>query len=232
METLREILNSRFGGVLMAGAHDQEEGRCCGLELLSVYQGVPWMDDPRALGVADIRPLDDGPWSSDALRTEAMLPMLAVLRAPGPWLQEVIIRTVREIISELPGLSDRPRLQARAVQNIHEAQAAAAEAESEAEAASAADAASAAAQARSAASAWRTWRAWEEEDAGAGVPPISDGWKAWALAAWSEAAYFATAAHAASAATEAAWAWAGTAHSSADKVLSHACRIWTEELSR
>lgn len=64
---------AQHGGVLKRGKHNAGSGACCVLEARSACLGLPWTDDPYTVGMPDIRPLNDGPWSSDAVMTEAMM---------------------------------------------------------------------------------------------------------------------------------------------------------------
>ncbi len=107
---LRSLLKSRFGGVLTSGAHT-ENGEACALEAISVARGIAWTDDPKAVGMPDLRPINDID-VPDALRTKHLIPVLAAYSGWGEWSEErrvavmsrVVIFTVNRLVAELPGL--------------------------------------------------------------------------------------------------------------------------------
>ena len=67
-----EFVKDRFGGVLTHGSHTPD-GAACFHEALNVYQGKKWSDN--TAGTLNLIGLNDAPWSSDAVRTEHMLPL-------------------------------------------------------------------------------------------------------------------------------------------------------------
>jgi hypothetical protein len=155
--TFRDVVRDRFGGVLRHGKHEPD-GQACALEAASVARGLAWCDEPTHAGLPDLRPLNDGPWSSDAARTAALVPVVEALwdwpawtRAQrNRWAKRVVIETVRQIVAELPGLTSAVRDQCRAADTLPAAAAAGAAwaaAEAEAAGAAAAGAAWAAAEA-------------------------------------------------------------------------------------
>lgn len=93
-------------GHLSAGDHECPGEGACILEAVSICDGVDWTDDPNALDRPDIRPLNDGPWTSDEVRTEQMMRLAPLLAAWPAWgkprrldyLRRVVIRTVRELL--------------------------------------------------------------------------------------------------------------------------------------
>ena len=105
MATLREVVDTRFGGVLSCGPHS-EDSKACALEALSVAKGIPWTDAPMKLGVPDIRPMSDSSWSSDKARANGMIPVVEALMGWERWSVErrkafvlrVAERTIREIL--------------------------------------------------------------------------------------------------------------------------------------
>ena len=105
VETYRGVLERRFGGVLLRGQHT-EDGQACALEVASVVRGVVWTDDPRTVGLPDLRALNDAAWSTDAMRTEHMVPVIEALWDWSAWTDErrrrvvarVAERTIREIL--------------------------------------------------------------------------------------------------------------------------------------
>jgi hypothetical protein len=120
VEQLQHILDTRDSGVLSHGAHSADDGSYCALEAVSLVRGSLtgnesyFTDDPADLGMPDIRPLNDAPWSSDEARTKAMLPLIAVLSDWSLWPHArkrkfatvVALETVRQIVSELPYIPD------------------------------------------------------------------------------------------------------------------------------
>ena len=112
-ESLSDYCARRLaGGVLLSGKHEPN-GQACALELVSQYRGLNWSDVPGAVGMPDVRAINDARWSSDAARTEAMLPLLESLL----WWKDddgarrlrfvrlLAVRTVNVLVAELPGLS-------------------------------------------------------------------------------------------------------------------------------
>jgi len=239
----RRIINERFGGVLRHGSH-KPDGEACALEAESIARGREWSDDP--VTMPDLRPLNDGPWSSDQARTDALVPVVEALWdwAEWPearrlaWVEGVVIETVRQIIAELPELTDDVRARCRAVRTLDDAaKAAEAAAKAAAAAAEAAEAAAeaaawAAAKAAAAKAAAAKAEAAKAEAAKAAKAAAAKAAAAKAAAAWAwAAAAEAEAAKAAAAAAKAAWAaaWAAAAKAAAgDTVLQTACRIWIE----
>jgi hypothetical protein len=192
-------LQGHFGGGLGSGSHEPN-GVGCALEVASVARGIEWTDDPDLVGLPDLRPLNDGPWSSDKARAEAIAPVIVALWDWADWPDDrrqawagvVAERTILEI---LPPMLRAAGLDAEAERCEREGSAAAAHA--------AAYAAYAANAARAAA--------------------------AYAANAARAAAAHAAAAHAARAAAAAARAAAAAAHAAAaNAALVLACRIWIE----
>lgn len=101
----RSVLDERFGGVLRHGEH-APDGEVCALELVSQVRGRRWTDDPVRLRMPDLRALNDAAWSSDAARTEHLLPVLVAYDGWADWprerrrdvVRQVALRTVREIL--------------------------------------------------------------------------------------------------------------------------------------
>jgi hypothetical protein len=198
---LREVLNERFGGLLMGGKHNKEDGACCAVELCRTARGLPFGDTPVFL---DYRALNDAPWSSNAVRTEHMLPMMEALFDFGDWskarqtkwARTVALRTIREVLPialEAAGVDAAIVKACREAPNLRAAE----------EAAARAAAAAAAGAARAAAAVAAAARAAAAEEA----------------AAWAAAAAAAAAAGAARAAAAAV---------AADRLLILACAIWRE----
>jgi hypothetical protein len=205
------FVNERFGGKLKRGAH-QPNGQACFMEALNVYQGKEWSDS--AAGTLDLRGLNDAPWSSDEARTEAMVPLGAIVLAWPGWSEdrrqawakavaEGVIRrilppTLRAVAERIP--SKAPELVAAALRCETEGTESAAE------------------SARSAAG------------SAAGSAARSAAWSAAESAA--ESARSAAGSAAGSAARSAAWSAAESARSAwsaaADVPLQELCRIMAE----
>jgi hypothetical protein len=106
LETLRDLLDTRAGGLLRRGSHlpptDDGQCQCCARELLALALGGPWTDQPDGNSSTDhaVTVLNDAQWSSDEVRTAHCLP-LAVLReadAASGWTERYVLRTIREIL--------------------------------------------------------------------------------------------------------------------------------------
>jgi len=168
--SLKALLDSRFGGVLKAGSHEQD-GEACALELLSVARGVEWTDSPVSVRSFDLRRLNDIA-VSDEVRTECLLPVIAAYDGSLDWperrqravVDRLVVLLVQRIVAELPRLDDRVREQCRGVKTRAQTRDAAAYADADAAAAAAyaaaaaADAAAAAAYAAAAAARERVFR--------------------------------------------------------------------------
>ncbi len=76
------FVEQRFHGKLYSGSHDPN-GKACLHEALNVYQGKQWSDS--TVGTLDLRGLNDARWSSDEVRTAAMLPLGALVLAWPKW---------------------------------------------------------------------------------------------------------------------------------------------------
>jgi hypothetical protein len=206
-EELQAKLDELDDGVLRSGAHPAGGREFCALEFESQVRGREWSDAPITL--PDLRPINDGPWSSDRARTDALLPVMAALwdwstwddARRVRWASIVALETVRQIIAELPGLPDEVRVSCRAASDLPSAARASARVLAEAaEAARAAGAADAAARA--------AWAA-----AGAAARAARAAWAAAGAAAW------------------AARASAEAAEAAKDAILTRACRIWIDAVA-
>ena len=128
---LQHELDTRDDGVLKHGAHKPEGREFCALEFESQVRGRRWSDAP--LTLPDLRPLNDGLWSSDAARTKALLPAMVALwewvswspERRQQWASRVAILTIQRIIAKLPPLPPLVRLQCQNAQTCQEAQTAA-----------------------------------------------------------------------------------------------------------
>jgi len=100
--TFAEFVEQRFGK-LESGSHTPD-GAACFHEALNIYQGKPWSDDTS--GTLSLIGLNDAPWSSDAVRTEHMLPLGSIILAWPSWSTEkrqawakvVATETIRQIL--------------------------------------------------------------------------------------------------------------------------------------
>jgi hypothetical protein len=159
---LEAVLASR-GGVVVRGKHADPTGPCCILEAVTLACERPMSDVVAEL--PDLRPLNDGPWSSDAARTAAMVPLAVAFADWGEdaarrqrFTDALVVRLVQVTIAQLPQLPKAIKAQCEAVTTKGEATAAAAAATKAATAATAAWAAAAAAAAAWAATAAKTDR--------------------------------------------------------------------------
>ena len=102
------VLSKRFGSVLHHGSHNPD-GKACALEAASVARGKRWSDDPGNAGLPDLRPINDGPWSSDEARTKAMVPAIRALWGWPKWgetkqkalTNAVTLRMIREVLPDI-----------------------------------------------------------------------------------------------------------------------------------
>jgi hypothetical protein len=149
---LEAVLASR-GGVVVRGKHADPTGPCCILEAVTLACERPMGDEVAEL--PDLRPLNDGPWTSDAARTAAMVPLAVAFADWGAdaarqrrFTDALVVRLVQVTIAQLPHLPKAIKAQCEAVTTKGEARAATAAAAGAARAAAgAAGAAEAAAAA-------------------------------------------------------------------------------------
>ena len=133
---LRKGLTAHDNGVLSYGGHEAGARAFCALEYRSVLLGQQFTDDPDMVDFPDIRSLNDafgkGP-DADTHRTKHLLPVLAALWNWHEWSQtkrikwakRVAIYTVNDIVSALPGLTPRIRLQCQHANTVRAAKSAA-----------------------------------------------------------------------------------------------------------
>jgi hypothetical protein len=127
LETLENLLTTHFHGELRVGRHEKNE-ECCALELLSVAQGLEWTDDPEAVRTFDLRPLNDIP-VNNAVRTQHLLPVVAAYAGSLDWpldrqqkvVNHLLIETVRQLLSNLPNLTEAVRAQCINASTVGEA---------------------------------------------------------------------------------------------------------------
>jgi hypothetical protein len=100
LELLRNALDTKFGGYLKSGTH-QEGCEVCVRELRAIALNLPWSDhpdgdSPSATDLACQR-LNDSCWSSDEVRTKWCLPLalLSERTAKPRWVKDYILRTIR-----------------------------------------------------------------------------------------------------------------------------------------
>ena len=99
------VVRDRFGGLLRSGSH-RPDGLACVLEAVAAARGLPWTDSPVEVGLPDLRPLNDARWSSDAVRTAALVPVVVALwkysgwtkHQRTTWICRVVERTIREVL--------------------------------------------------------------------------------------------------------------------------------------
>ena len=93
---------ARRGGYLARGRHDGGDTcPACARELRAALLGLPWTDDPEHSPTdAAARAINDGPWTSDAARTEGCIPLVLLSEAsavPG-WVARYVEATIRLIV--------------------------------------------------------------------------------------------------------------------------------------
>ena len=212
-DTLERVI-ARYGDVLTAGSHPDQRA-CCINEARAVCLGLEWTDNPTMVGLPDIRPLNDGPWSSDAARTAAMIRLATAYDQWATWppaqqravITAVVIGTVQHVISALPSLSDQVRAHCREAQTLKAAEAAAMAAEAAAWSAAACAAREAAMDAAMAVAMAAARAAGDARNAG------DDCWDAFAAGVLARAAV-------------AAGTAAGAAGDAGDAVLLMAVDLW------
>ncbi len=245
-ERLKQLLHEHDDGLLRRGAHTAGSREFCVLEFDAIVRGREWSDKPITL--PDLRRLNDARWSSDEKRTETMLPLMTALWDWSEWSAErriawagiVALETVRQIVSELPGLSDEIRKQCRECDTIQTARTAANAANAAnaaaADAAAAAYAANANAYAAAHAAAYAAYANAYAAAHAANANAYANAYAAAHAAAHAANANAYAAAHAANAnayaaahaADHAAYANAYAAAHAADQILVTACRIWIQ----
>src|SRR6267142_5151809 len=112
---LQQLLDKMDDGILRSGSHKAGGREFCALEFESQVRQRTWSDAPITL--PDLRPINDACWSSNEARTAALLPVMSALwdwsiwpeKKRRKWAETVTIRTVQEIISNLPGLPEAIR---------------------------------------------------------------------------------------------------------------------------
>jgi hypothetical protein len=104
LETFRSILNTRFGGVLKNGCHNDQSCEVCVRELRAAVLGLPWSDHPDGDSATptDIvsQRLNDAAWSSDEIRTRYCLPLalLSEISANPGWRDRYILENGRVMV--------------------------------------------------------------------------------------------------------------------------------------
>jgi hypothetical protein len=91
-EELREALVWLDEGVLLKGARKAADRRAEFQRTELARFGLVHSDRPGDL--PDLQPLNDGPWSSDQARTEALLPVLSALWDWQAWPVDLAFLTV------------------------------------------------------------------------------------------------------------------------------------------
>src|SRR3990167_2669242 len=131
VEQLQAELDRLDKGLLQSGSH--KPGReFCALEFESQVRGREWSDEPITL--PDLRPLNDASWTSAESRTKNLLLVMSALWdwsnwttvRRTAWVNEVVIETVKQIISGLPLLPIEIVEQCKQVRTVNAASAASA----------------------------------------------------------------------------------------------------------
>jgi len=198
---LIEIIQSRFGGTLLKGAHE-EDGEACLIEARNAALGLPWSDTP--VDFIDLRSFNDA-WVDDALRTEHMVRLGVAYWDWPEWSdgrQMEIARKLALLTCQrlLPPLLEDVGIDRKLVDACRDAQTL---------------------EVARVAAAGAAGAAWAAADAAAGV--------VWAADAAARAAAGAAARAAAGAAARAAAGAAGAA--AGDAILIQAVDLWIEVLS-
>jgi hypothetical protein len=102
---LKKTIDCKFGGYLEAGVHTSDEGRACALEAYSVVLGEDWTDDPRRLGIWDIRYLNDMEGVGPEEKTDRMIDLVVAYRKSASWgtekgqkmVDDILLRMVRKV---------------------------------------------------------------------------------------------------------------------------------------
>jgi len=255
MNALENYIQNNKNIILKVGSHKDSSCEQCILELCSAVLGKKWTDNPRILGLPDLRPLNDAHWTSDKIRTEQML---RVAVAIWPWRESSVEKkisfsrklaelTIRRVLPLVLREANMPNQALTCEQEgTGEAAASAAKAASAVVAAVVADARDAyfaAAAARTAYFAARAataaddaadelaeaWNEDDEDDAGdAATLAANSAAAAAARATDTAAANYAATRAATRAADTAAAASARAATRTADTWLTTACDCWVE----
>jgi len=145
-ERLQCILDKQFGGLLRDSPNPEGSGRANGMELLSVFRGLPWTSSPDDVHCLDLSPLSKIQVSPES-RTKHLLPVLAAFDGSLDWpiqrkqrlAERLAVLTVQRLVAELPGLPESSRKLCREARTLPEAAAAATAASEQAQSASGAD---------------------------------------------------------------------------------------------
>jgi len=111
-----KVIRTRFGGVLSHGFHP-EGNKACALEAAHAAVGDPWSDHADLW--PNIQPINDSPWSSNEMRTRALVPLIASYWDWSEWTPEgrktvmrrVVHEMIQHVIADLPGLTEEIRAQ-------------------------------------------------------------------------------------------------------------------------
>jgi hypothetical protein len=103
LASFKRFVKVRFGGILKTGTH-YADGKACVREARAAWLGLPWSDHPDGDNASPTdracQVLNDAAWSSDAVRTEACMPLglLAESDAATEWAARYAEATIREIV--------------------------------------------------------------------------------------------------------------------------------------
>ncbi|MGH7432358.1 MAG: hypothetical protein ACREJL_01260 [Candidatus Methylomirabilales bacterium] len=106
MTIIRDVVQDRFGARLGSGVHPPNDDLPCANEAASVARGIEWTDNPAAVGLPDMRPINDAPWTSPEGRARGLVPLMEALweweswsaERRGAWTQAVAQRTIAEVL--------------------------------------------------------------------------------------------------------------------------------------
>lgn len=160
-----ETLNTRFGGRLSYGSH-APGGAACAMEARNAALGREWSDDVEDF--INVIPLNDAPWGSDAVRTEALVPVMLAYWDWPSWTLERQTEVTRRI-ALLTIQRVLPTVLRAAGMEEHAAAC---------EKAQDLDTAGVSARAASDAARAAAWGAWTSSDAARAARAAADAWKA------------------------------------------------------
>lgn len=127
-----QYVTQHYAGQLASGVHNPIDGAACALEAYHAWRGEPWSDTPNTIW--DFRPLNDGGWSSDAVRGQHLAPVIAAYADCRTWplarqqaiAGQIVLLTVQQIVAALPGLPAHVRQACQAATTLKTAAEAAA----------------------------------------------------------------------------------------------------------
>jgi len=135
LESVSELIRTRFGGRVVAGKHPFD-GEGCLHEIESAALGIAWTDEPQLTRSFDRRPLNDIDVPG-TLRAEYAARLIVAYQGSLDWpierqvrvAERLAIWTIQRVVSELPGLPKAIQELCRAADDLSAAKKAADEAE-------------------------------------------------------------------------------------------------------